>query len=319
MKQYGYIYESTYKYSGIYYIGKHKGEFEPKYHGSGKVILNIIKKHGNDVISTRMIDHADSKDKLCDLEIAYIKAYRLIYGKKGIYNIADGGEGGSGRIPGWHHTEETKMNLSKVNTGKVHLEETINKLKISANREDVKNRKYETRKKNGNLYPTIETKLKMKKAKVGKPSNFEGKHHSKETKENNSKLHLGRIYIHSIELKINKRVKPEELQLYLDNGYKLGAPEISGERIGKAHLGRVWVHSIKLGISKMLKPEVVKEYLEDGYELGMSKVHMERNSKSQLGRVRVCNYDLGVNKYVKTEELQEYLNNGYILGMLKNK
>jgi len=59
----------------------------------------------------------------CEKEIYYISEYRKI---SNIINLTDGGDGG---CPGYKHTEEAKMKISKANKGKIIPEEVRRKLR----------------------------------------------------------------------------------------------------------------------------------------------------------------------------------------------
>lgn len=182
---YGYIYLTHDSFNDKFYIGQHKwtnvekvkfkNEFtisfekskgfslfyiDPRYVGSGKYLKNAISKYGKKYFYILdILDVADTKYELDDLEVQYIKYYRKL--GYNLYNIADGGCGGyirdvSGKnnpmygkhltnehknkisraLKGrkysieeyeahkkarkpWKHTEETKQHLSKVATGRV--------------------------------------------------------------------------------------------------------------------------------------------------------------------------------------------------------
>lgn len=89
---YGYIYKTTNKLNGKFYIGKHKSSyFDPRYLGSGNYITAAIKKYGSECFTNEMIDTADNLAELNDKEkywIAELNARELGY------NIAPGGDGG---------------------------------------------------------------------------------------------------------------------------------------------------------------------------------------------------------------------------------
>lgn len=120
--------------SGRVYIGQRK---VPKgvtpendsYHGSGKIWKRIYNKHSDECIKV-IIDYADTKDEIDELEKKYIAHYRAVMGEYCV-NVADGGGG----CKGYKHTKETKELLSKLakgNTrckGKHHSEETKEKLR----------------------------------------------------------------------------------------------------------------------------------------------------------------------------------------------
>ena len=160
---YGYIYESVDKRNGMFYIGKREQKrFDSNYHGSGIWVKNIIKKHENNIFTTRVLDWADSKEELKRKEKAYIKAYRLIYGKDSLYNISDGGDGFSGP-----HSEEAKVNMR-------HPHKPISeKAKANMNKARI-----------GTHLPK-ETCIKISKALVGKKRSEESK--TKQSKTNTGK------------------------------------------------------------------------------------------------------------------------------------
>lgn len=113
---------------------------------------------------------------------------------------------------GIHMKAETKQKLSKVNKGK-HLTDE-HKQKIG--------------KSNKGRIRSIQTRLNMsigRKGKcLGKDNHFYGKHHSDETKKiigsYNKKRFENRIWINNNNE--NKRVLKNELETYLENGYKIG-------------------------------------------------------------------------------------------------
>ena len=119
---FGYIYESIDKRNKMIYIGKREQRvFDPDYHGSGKIVLNILKKYGNDIFITRKIDQIDEEDekRLKEREKDYIKAYRIFYGEDKLYNIADGGDGGATtRGRKFTFTKEHCANIGKTRLGK---------------------------------------------------------------------------------------------------------------------------------------------------------------------------------------------------------
>lgn len=92
-----YIYKVIHIKSGRLYIGQRK---IPKgktidtddYFGSGKIWKNIYRKYPNECIKV-IIDIADNKDNINELEKKYIKHYKDVYGDFCV-NVAEGGSGG---------------------------------------------------------------------------------------------------------------------------------------------------------------------------------------------------------------------------------
>lgn len=95
---YGYIYLTTNNINSKMYIGQHKSnkyEVDVNYLGSGIILEKAIRKYGKDNFSAQILATADSKEDLDKLEIEYIQKFRHLYGIDNIYNIANGGQGGS--------------------------------------------------------------------------------------------------------------------------------------------------------------------------------------------------------------------------------
>ena len=194
-KNYGYIYETINKINGKFYIGKFKGEFNSDYHGSGILLNQAINKYGKNNFFTRLIKYAKNKEQLNNMEKEYILIFRKEYGKKRMYNIANGGEGGATR-DGFKASIKTrkKMSLSKV--GKVssfkghHFTEEAKE----------KSRQSHLGKSSGmcDKYHTKETKEKMRQAKLGKKRIPFTEEHKKKISENHKGM-LGKC--HSIETK----------------------------------------------------------------------------------------------------------------------
>lgn len=120
---YGYIYETTNLLDGTKYIGKRETLKDiDTYLGSGTHFKNALNKYGRENFKKRILCFYGSKKELGDAEKYFIAVYRHFYGRDGIYNIADGGEGG-----GHPQTEDTKSKISASRKGKPLSEETKKK------------------------------------------------------------------------------------------------------------------------------------------------------------------------------------------------
>lgn len=87
-KYVGYIYKTEVlegSFKGKIYIGmKRRDTFDENYHGSGKIIKNIISKYGEDSVKTTLIKFCETFKELKDSEFEYVKEY-------GNLNIVAGG------------------------------------------------------------------------------------------------------------------------------------------------------------------------------------------------------------------------------------
>lgn len=125
---YGYIYLTTNKINGKKYIGQHTKEtFDKSYYGSGIHITRAIKKYGKDNFTCEVLDWAETKEELDELEIEWIAKSDAIHSDE-YYNIAPGGGGvGSGEfnpnygkpspMRGRKHTEESRKKMSEAHIG----------------------------------------------------------------------------------------------------------------------------------------------------------------------------------------------------------
>ena len=140
-KQHYFIYKTTHKKSGRYYIGKHKtSNLDDGYLGSGTVLQQAFKKYGKDEFVREILEVCESEEEMNLREAQIVD--QLVVEDSNSYNIKLGGQGG------WDHcskkgtklSEDHKQKLSVSHkgkqsgmTGKKHSEKTktavSNKLK----------------------------------------------------------------------------------------------------------------------------------------------------------------------------------------------
>lgn len=108
------IYKITNNVNGKLYIGKDALD-RNDYYGSGKLIKRAIKKYGKNNFKKEIIDKCKTVEQLNRKEKFWIKKLnsRIPLG----YNIEEGGNGGAS-FTGNHHTNETKIKISKALLGK---------------------------------------------------------------------------------------------------------------------------------------------------------------------------------------------------------
>lgn len=119
MKNY-YIYKMIHVPSGRIYIGqrkvpKGKTPETDSYAGSGVVWRQIYKKHKDECVKV-IIDYADTKAEINELEKKWIAYYRMTRGEFCV-NMSDGGEGNLGLV----HTPETRAKMSESHKGKKNV------------------------------------------------------------------------------------------------------------------------------------------------------------------------------------------------------
>lgn len=91
----GYIYKTTNLANGKLYIGQHKSaQYDPKYFGSGKLILRAIEKYGIESFTNEIIHVCHTKEEMQDMERYYIDKYQSFPKTGKGYNLTAGGEWG---------------------------------------------------------------------------------------------------------------------------------------------------------------------------------------------------------------------------------
>lgn len=225
MKPYGYIYETTNLINGNKYIGQKKSNkfLGNSYLGSGMIFVKAVNKYGKENFNVELICFCDTKKDLDAAERFYISQANAVKSSN-YYNIGIGGQGGE-LFKGHMHSEASRNLMSNKRKGKRTLPEDFHQTeyqkhcmrmmsKIDGN--PMKGKKH-----------TEETKLKMRLNHYDcrkENNSFYGKHHTEETKKRISETSKGR---NAGKLWINngvtrKLVYKDQLQQYLDNGYKLG-------------------------------------------------------------------------------------------------
>lgn len=122
MKQY-YIYKTTNLINQKQYIGKHYGELNDSYLGSGKLIKKAIEKYGKENFKKEILYIAKDNDEANIKEKEFIKIYNAVKDAN-FYNLHEGGDGGNNNqkiskslsedkhpMYGKHHSQETKEKL----------------------------------------------------------------------------------------------------------------------------------------------------------------------------------------------------------------
>ena len=288
----GYIYITTNLINGKIYIGKHrKCEFDEKYIGSGKYLCNAIKKYGKQNFTCNIIDVADSIEQLNNLEKFYIKKYNSRNFNIG-YNISIGGDGGD-----IYHTLSYSQQIHASGKGKVIVTDGIKDIKVCKSELD----KYLQLGYVRGMNP--ERRRKISESQRGKVI-------PKHIREAISKKASGKIYVNNGIS--NKLIQPEELDIYIKNGFIRGMKPLCKEKYDK--------HILELSKSHMGKKqnaETRKKHSEslkkfNSTEQGKLIRKIAANKNTTKGKTWVNNGTL--RKLVYPKEVEYYLSIGYKAG-----
>jgi len=181
-----------------YYTGKYKKKSKwETYTGSSKYLNEDIKKIGKKYFTFEVIAEYKNKRSLRYYEMYYQVKWNVLTAtvegsdKPAFYNSYVGGKFYRPIESYMPHTEETKIKMSKAQTGekhplygKKHTEETKNKMREAKLGEN----NYWYGKKH-----TEETKNKMREAHTGEDNPMYGKKHTEEAKRKISEARLKRI------------------------------------------------------------------------------------------------------------------------------
>jgi group I intron endonuclease len=185
----GYIYCITNNINGKKYIGQTKFDDDRRIkehlneatNGNKNLHLyNSIRKYGWQNFNTEILKSNLSECELDMWEIYYI-------GKYDTYNNGYNNTLGGGGIRGYHHTEETKLKISKNQNPNIYTDERAAKI----------SRALSGRPK------SIEHRKKLSESRLGKytktDNGFYGKHHKEETLQRNREAHIKYVF-HQVDL-----------------------------------------------------------------------------------------------------------------------
>ena len=106
MKKYNYVYKTTNKVNGKFYIGVHSTDnLDDGYLGSGTLLFRAIKKYGRQEFSVEILHFFNTKEEAYEKEKFLVSDY---LGDTLCYNIASGGNGGHTTA---NYDEDRKMRL----------------------------------------------------------------------------------------------------------------------------------------------------------------------------------------------------------------
>jgi len=187
---------------GLKYFGKTTRYFTEQdiftYGGSGTYWKKYLNKHGKDF--TVKILGKFSFEEVEDIALKFSKENDIVNSKEWanlIYeNGLDGGNGSSGRKPGFSVSEETKKKMSESHKGKKlskeHIEKIIHSNKTRIVSDDTKKKISESKKGKG-IPKSVEHKRKLSESLKGRKMTDEQKKKLKKPKKRIECPHCGKI------------------------------------------------------------------------------------------------------------------------------
>ncbi len=210
-----YVYKTTNKLNGRYYIGVHKSENIEKdsYLGSGYILAKAITKYGKENFQREILFEFDTPEEAFSMEKEIVN--EEFVNDDITYNVALGGHGGKiteiNPFVGRKHTEETKEILRRKSSEKRHTEESKQKISNSLNEHYAS--------------LTDEQWEEMSRKFSGENGPFFGRHHTEEVKEILRQKSTGRIYSEESRRKMSENSamkgvpKSEEFKRFLSELY----------------------------------------------------------------------------------------------------
>ena len=200
---YHYIYKTTCKISGKYYVGMHStSNLEDGYIGSGKRLWNSIRKHGRENHSIEILEWFSERSSLKEREKELVNESLLQ--DPMCMNLKLGGEGG-------FCNEEHKMKFVQAGIKSMWNSQNFRKRKTewmnNLNRNGCKD--YRKIQEKNSFYGKFHAEDSRKK--IGEKSSIS------QSGEKNSQS--GTKWIFNLELKLNKKVKKEDP---IPSGWNLG-------------------------------------------------------------------------------------------------
>jgi len=209
--KYHYIYKITCLKNNRYYIGMHStSNLEDGYLGGGKRIKNSIKKHGKEFHRKEILEFLDNRKLLINREIEIINQELL--NDPLCINLSLGGSGGSIHHK-WTNAEQKKFNKKSQLKMKFLWENDPN---WARNFKDKLSIKLEERVKSGNFIRFDWTNRKHKEETKKRMSE------KASLRTGNKNSQFGRIWIYNTELKENKKISKDSLEIFINSGWIKG-------------------------------------------------------------------------------------------------
>ena len=297
-KYYNYFYKITNNINQKFYYGVHRTtNLDDGYMGSGTLISKAIKKYGVENFSKEILKYFDTQEEAYLYESKFIND-DLVKDRM-CYNVKPGGEGWcmDGRIYVYNENHdviliskddskyldgtyksimlESKLPAMNKNGEILSLERNDPRL-LSGEYISLRKLTVTVKDKDGNMFRVFKDDPRILSGEL--VGNWTGLHHSEKTKkiiseknkinqEGDKNSQYGTCWVYKNKESI--RIKKEQLDEYIANGWNKGRIIQNKENIVKANQDRSWVN--KDGKTKQIYTKDLEQYLNDGWERG--RVH----------------------------------------------
>lgn len=203
-KKYHYIYKTTCKITGKFYVGMHSSDsLDDGYLGSGKILCYSRAKYGDENHTREILEICDSRERLKSREKEIVNEELLQHPLN--INLKYGGEGG------WDHVNEKLSKRQRIFNGrkggkkggwiggKMTCEKNFRSISANLKRQNTIKEKYGSYEENAKFLNKFITDESIRKRK----NSFNRINHQ----QGNKNSQFGLKWIYSEELKINKKVK----------------------------------------------------------------------------------------------------------------
>ena len=319
--KYYYFYKITNIINNHFYYGIHcTDDLNDGYMGSGVLLHKAFKKYGIDNFNKEIIKYFNTWKDALEYEQNIVNEFLIK--NPNCYNIARGGKAfAENNVIVFEPTQNKNMMISNTDPrflsgelkafdyGKALVKDKNgNKFKIS-----IKDPMY----LNGEVIPLTKG-IKQTKEHRQKLSDA-----NKKLVANKTHNWTNSCFVYKIEnnKKISKRIQLEELQNYLNNGWKKSNPNQSTYNGPEKR----WIH--KGNEELLVERNKIRNYIEDGWKTGHADINKSKNIgkyNSQYGKHQKQIYFINddgtiINKQIDISLVDEYISNGWILGRKRIK
>ena len=312
--KYFYFYKITNNINNHFYYGVHcTNNLNDNYMGSGKRLQYAIKKYGLENFSKEILKYFNSKEEAFEYEEQIVN--ENLINNPNCYNLTNGGHGSWSHNKGKVTVKDKFGNIFDVNKNDQRY--------ISGELVSINKGTTTVKDKNGNCFRikiddpryisgelvSVNKNVPKKKSSVEKMRNSLKEYyktHKAHTLYGKDHPCYGTTYI--TKDKISIRIKNEDLQKYLDNGWE-------HKRICGNYKGKIYIHRFlenNTFENKAINRNELDEYIKNGWIKGQYKP----NAKLTFKRKYICKLidNKLVLKIINIKDSEKYIQDGWTSG-----